>query len=345
MNQSRAGFALGVFALAGALALRLGGGAFAALPPSTIDAAKKEGVVVWYATMNTKDMNATAAEFMRTHPGITIQPLRLGSSQLPARVATEQRAGKFNADVISGDEFQVSQLVYAGAFEKYKPSESGKFLKDTVDPNGYWVNLYQNTTVVAWNPDRLKADHLRPPTSTADFAKPEWRGKFGVDTGALNWYIGTLQVRKNGAEIVKGVAANAPQKTDGHTQTVEQLASGEFDATPTAYGYMAAQQKHAGKSIDFINPSPLLVSLNPIGLAKNAPHPNAARVFLEWILSKDGQQFIAQRGGGEISSRVDVKNNPAIWDPKHPYVVVHAPSSSQYNEAEHTFRQLFGLPG
>jgi iron(III) transport system substrate-binding protein len=321
-------------------------GTLAAAPAaSTLDAAKKEGVVVWYATMNTKDLDATANEFMRTHPGIKVQTLRLGSSQLPARIATEQHGGKYNADVISGDEFQLSQLVLAGAVDKYKPSELNKFLKDTYDKNGYWTNLYQNTTVVAWNPDRLRADHLKPPTSTDDFAKPEWKGKFGVDTGALNWYLGTLQAQRDGANVMKRVAANGPQKSSGHTQVVEQLESGEFDATPTAYGYMADQEKRAKKPVDFINPTPLLVTLNPVGLAKNAPHPNAAKVLIEWLLSKDGQQFIAQGGGGEISSRVDVKNNRAIWDPKHPYVVVHAPNSVQYNDAEHTFRQLFGLPG
>lgn len=343
MKHSRARFALGAAVVAVAFTLPLAGRA--ALPAATADAAKKEGVVVWYATMNTKDLNATADEFMRTHPGIKVQTLRLGSSQLPARVATEQRGGKFNADVISGDDFQVSQLVAIGAFEKYKPSEADKFLKDTVDPNGYWVNLYQNTTVLAWNPDRLKADKLKPPSSFADFAKPEWKGKFGVDTGALNWYLGELQVNKANADVIKRIAANEPQKTSGHTQTVEQLASGEFDATPTAYGYMADQQKRKGKKIDFVNPSPLLVSLNPIGIAKNAPHPNAARVLVEWLLSKEGQTFIASRGGGEISSRTDVKNNAAIWDPKKPYVVVPAPSSAEYNQASRTFRQMFGLPG
>ncbi len=311
---------------------------------ATSSAAQKEGVVVWYGTMNTKDMNLTANQFMKTHPGIKVQMLRLGSSQLPARVATEQRAGKYNADVISGDEFQVLQLVDVGAFQKYNFADLNKFLKGTVDPNGYWVNLYQNTTVLAWNPNSLKSDHLKPPSSVADFAKPEWRGKFGLDTGALNWYMGVLQSEKNGPALVKAIAENSPQKTDGHTQTVTQLAAGEFDATPTAYGYMANQQHRKGRSVDFVNPTPLLVSLNPIGMAKNAPHPAAAKVFIDWLLSKDGQQFIAQRGGGEISSRMDVKNNPAIWDAKHSFVIVHAPSPAQYNNLERQFRALFGLP-
>jgi iron(III) transport system substrate-binding protein len=343
MKQRGSPFAAGAIALFGAFALRLATAPVLAAPAD--DAAKQEGVVVWYGTMNTKDMNATAAAFMNGHPGIKVDTLRLGSSQLPARITTEQRAGKYNADIISGDGFQVFQLLEAGAFDKYAPPDTGKFIKGTVDPNGFWTNLYQNTTVIAWNPERLKADHLKPPTSVADFAKPEWRGKFGFDTGALNWFMGVLQAQKDGAELAGKIAANAPVKTSGHTQTVSSLESGEFDATPTAYGYMAAQEKGAGKAIDFTNPSPLFVSLNPVGLAKNAPHQSAARVFLNWLVSKDGQQFIAQRGGGEISSRTDVKNNPAIWDPKHPYIVISTPTASQYADLARHFRSLLGLPG
>jgi iron(III) transport system substrate-binding protein len=345
MKQSRIGLALAVAAAAAGLAVRLASSASAASPPNVADEAKREGTVVWYATMNTRDMQLTAARFMQTHPGIHVETLRAGSSELPARVITEQRGGKYNADVISGDEFQLSQLVLAGALDKYRPPEADRFVKGTVDPNGYWTNLYQNTTVVAWNPQRVQADHLRPPVSTADFARPEWKGKFGLDTGALNWYIGTLQANGNASDTIEKIAANAPVKTSGHTATVVQLESGEFDATPTAYGYLADAEHRAGKPLAFVNPSPLLVTLNPVGLAKNAPHPAAAHVFLDWLLSRDGQQFIARDGGGEISSRTDVQNNPRIWNPAKPYVIVHAPDSAGYNDIVRQFRSLFGLPG
>lgn len=345
MKYPRFGFGFAIAVVAAALTLPHAVAAGAALPASVTDGAKKEGTVIWYATMNTKDMELTAARFMATHPGIHVETLRATSSELPARVITEQRGGKFNADVISGDEFQVSQLVLAGALDKYKPAELDRFIKGTYDPNGYWTNLYQNTTVIAWNPQRLKADHLQAPASTADFARPEWKGKFGIDTGAFNWYIGTLQADAGAGRTMEKIAANAPVKTTGHTATVVQLESGEFDATPTAYGYLSDQEQRTGKPLAYVNPKPLLVTLNPIGLAKNAPHPNAARVFLEWLLSKDGQSYIAESGGGEISSRTDVHNNPRIWNPKNPYVIVHAPDSARYNDAVHQFRALFGLNG
>lgn len=329
----------GTAALCAVLALGLTG------TPGMAAGDQTEGTVVWYGTMNTKDMNLTADAFMKSHPGIKVQTLRLGSSQLPARVATEQRGGKYNADVISGDQFQVSQLLDVGAFQKFSFADTNKFIKGTVDPNGYWANLYQNTTVIAWNPAKLKADHLTPPSSFADFAKPEWKGKFGFDTGALNWYMGVLQSDKDGAALFKSIADNAPVKTSGHTQTVASLETGEFDATPTAYGYMADQTKRTRHDVDFANPSPLFVSLNPVGMAKNAPHPKAAKVFIDWLLSQEGQQFIAARGGGEISSRTDVKNNAAIWDPAHQFVIIETPSRTQYNVVERQFRSALGLPG
>ena len=346
--QRRFGFALAAVAVALLVlfaGLRLSHGAGAADPPAVSEGAKKEGVVVWYATMNTKDMALTVNRFEATHPGITVQTLRVGSAQLPARVITEQRGGKFNADVISGDELQVSQLIAAGAFDKYSPTEANKFVKGTVDANGYWVNLYQNTTVIAWNPARLAADHLKAPSNNADFARPEWKGKFGIDSAAFNWYLGTLQGGKNGADLIAKIAANGPVLTSGHTATVTQLESGEFDATPTAYGYLVDQEHEQKRPIAYLNTNPLLVTLNPVGLAKDAPHPNAARVFIEWLLSKDGQQWIAQEGGGEISSRTDVTSNPRIWNPRAPYVIVRAPDPSTYNDAVRTFRQLFGIPG
>jgi iron(III) transport system substrate-binding protein len=337
-------------AVALVVTLAVAGPAVAATPaptgptPAMVSAAEKEGTVVWYSTMETKDLDNTVQAFQRKYPRIKLQTLRLGSAQLPVRVITEQRGGKYNADVLSGDGFQVAQLVSAGALEKYRIPDTGKFLPFTTDPNGYWVDLYQNTTVIAWNPQRLQADQLAAPHDVTDLANPGWKGgKIGIDGSALNWYVGTLQVEKNGNQLMQRLAANKPVITAGHTVTMTQLEAGEFDATPTVYGYYADQEKRAGRPVDWINPKPLLVTLNPVGLAKNAPHPNAARVLIDWLTSKEGQQFLASQGGGEISSRVDVKSNPRVWNPKDPYIVVPAPDPAKYNEDVQNFKTTFGI--
>ncbi|HXF34597.1 MAG TPA: extracellular solute-binding protein [Candidatus Acidoferrales bacterium] len=320
-----------------------GAGASAAVPPDVDAAAKKEGTVVWYTSMIVPTINALIRRFQETHPGITVQPLRMGSEQLPARIITEERGGKYNADVISGDDFQFHQLLEAGAIARNPNPEASKFIKGTVDPNGYWTNQFANTTVLAWNPERLKADGLKPPASLNDLTKPEWKGKIGMDAGALNWYVGMLQDSRANGDFFKRFAANKPILTSGHTDTAVKLEAGEFDAAPTVYGYLADNDKRAGRPIDFLNPRPLLITLNPVGMVKNAPHPNAARVFIDWLVSKDGQTFMETLG--EQSSRTDVPSNPRLWDPKRPFFVVRPPESAQYTQIVQQFKALFGIPG
>ena len=324
--------------LAGLVAVLLGSiGPSAAAPPVP------EDTVVWYSTLGTANLDRVVAAFNRRYPRIHVETLRMGSSQLAARVLTEQRGGAYTADVISGDLFQVSQIVAAGAFQHDRYAEAGAFLPFTTDPQGYWINLYAMTTVIAWNPDRVKADHLAPPTAVDDFAKPEWKGRFGTDSEALNWYLGLVATRKDADALVRAIGANQPVITSGHAVTTAQVESGELDATPTVYGYLADADRAAGKPIDYINPKPLLLTITPVGLATRAPHPIAAHVLIDWLVSREGQQFIATAGGGYLSTRTDVKNNPRLWNPHNPYYVLPAPTPATYNAALRRFKTLFGI--
>jgi iron(III) transport system substrate-binding protein len=316
----------------------------AVVSPQIMSAAKTEGTVVWYTSVDTKAVNAIVQRFEETHPGITLQVLRAGANQIPPRILTEQMGGKFNADVINADLLAMSQLIAAGALQPYRPTETNKFVKGSYDPSGYWISIYNATTVIAWNPQKLKADGLQPPKSLADLAKPEWRGKIGLDSSAFNWYSGVMQTVPGAAEILKKIADNKPVLTEGHTVTVAQLEAGEFDVTPTAYGYMANHEHDLGRPVDFLNPKPLLVDPAPLALAKNAPHPNAARVLIEWLTSKEGQEFILQVSD-RPSPRVDVRNPPRVFSPAMPYYVLTAPDRAQYNAIVTQYKALLGVGG
>jgi len=316
----------------------------AAVSPQMLTAAKQEGTVVWYTSIDTKAINAIVQRFQESHPGITVQILRTGANFIPPRIMTEQAGGKFNADLVNGDMLSINQLVVAGALQPYHSSELAKFVKGSYDPAGYWSSIYNSTTVIAWNPEKVKADGLQPPKSLADLAKPEWRGKLGVDTSAYNWYMGVLATQPGAAEILKKIAENKPILTDGHTVTVAQLEAGEFDATPTAYGYMANHERELGRPVDFLNPKPLLDDLSPLALVKNAPHPNAARVLIEWLLSKEGQQYLVEISD-RPSSRIDVKNPPRVWNSTMQFYMLPAPDRNQYNTIVTQYKALLGVGG
>jgi iron(III) transport system substrate-binding protein len=314
----------------------------AAVTPEVLAAAKREGVVVWYSSIDSKTLAAIVQRFERRYPGIKLQTLQLTSNLIPVRITTEQRGGKVNADVANGDIVPMSQLAAAGALQPYRPAEPAKYGTGTIDPNGLWVSLYSDTTVIAWNPKKLSADGLRPPASLADLARPEWNGKIGLNATAYNWYAGLVATDPNAQELIKKIVANHPLITQGHTNTVMQMEAGEFTVTPTAYGYLADKDHRAGLPIDFLNPKPLLVGLGPVGLTAGAPHPNAGRVLLDWLLSKDGQQAIVELSG-RPSGRTDVQNNPNVLSAKMPVHVLTAPDPARYRELVAQYKALLGI--
>ncbi len=301
-----------------------------------------EGTVVWYSSVDTRTLNTLVDHFQKLHPEIKLQALQVGSSMIPARAMTEHESGKVIADLVSGDDFSLRQLAASGVLQPYRVRDPEHFGKGTVDPAGLWTTLYNDTTVIAFNPQKLKADGLKPPTSLADLAKPEWNGKIAIDASAYNWYSGTLKTQVNGEELLKRLAANHPFITNGHTITVTQLEAGEFDATPTAYAYMVEMERQRGRPVDAVAPKPVIVGLVPIGMMQGAPHPNAARVVLDWLLSKDGQQYFVDVSG-RTSARTDVHNNPRVFDPKQPYYVLPAPDRNEYKTLIGQFRQLLGM--
>lgn len=328
--------------LATVLLLGVHGTGRAAVPQSVMDAAKKEGVVVWYTSVDTKTLAALVQRFQQANPGITLQTLQITSNLIPARLITEQRGGRYNADVVSGDIVPMSQISAAGALQKYRPADADKFVKGAIDPNGYWVSLYNDTTVLAWNPRKLTADGLKPPSSLADLTKPEWKGKIGLDSTAYNWYQGLTETDPSAQDYMKKLMANKPLITQGHTNTVTQLEAGEFDVTPTAYGYLADKDHRAGLSVDFINPKPTFTGVTPVGFVKNAPHPDAAKVLLDWLLSKNGQNALIQLSG-RPSGRTDVANNPDVFNPKMQLHFLRTPNQTEYNMLVSQYKDLLGI--
>ncbi|HXP94926.1 MAG TPA: extracellular solute-binding protein [Candidatus Binatia bacterium] len=314
----------------------------AAVSSDVLAAAKREGSVVWYTTLDDKTLAAISARFEQLYPDITLKTLVLSTRVMGPRLIAEQRGRNVVADLVEGDGFQINQLVSVGILQSYRPSEAGKYLKGAVEANGYYTSLYEDALVIAWNPARVKADGLKPPGTLADFTKPEWKHHIGISAASFSWLAGLQQTQSNVPDLMRKLAANNPFISANHFNVMSQLEAGEFDATPTGYGHLADLDRKAGKPVEFTLLRPQLLSPIVVGLVANAPHPNAARVMLEWLLSRDGQQLIVQVSG-RTSARTDVANNPALFNAKLPYFVVPSPDAAEYNTIVKTFNDTFGI--
>jgi iron(III) transport system substrate-binding protein len=322
-----------------------GTGAASAGPQSIsqlLPAANSEGEVVWYTTFVSSEITPIVQAFNKQYPNIKVQTLRLSADQIPPRVLTEQRGGSYDADVISGDAVQLEQLINAGALGSYDPPDLPTLPKGLSLSAGHKSVIYINTTVIAYNPAALKAQHLPVPTSWQDLAEPQWKGQFSIDPGAVNFYQSEISAigQSKALALVKALGDNSPSLVASHTQALTQVEQGEPAATATAYGYLAAAQaKQDPAHLAFVNASALPASLNLADVAKNAPHPDAAKLFLDWLESQPGQQVIVSVTD-QTSLRTDVQDNPSVWDTSKwtPAWADPNTTSATYNDQVQTYQ-------
>ncbi|HEY7047867.1 MAG TPA: ABC transporter substrate-binding protein [Jatrophihabitantaceae bacterium] len=311
-------------------------------------AAAKEGSLTWYTTFAADDVASMTKAFNKVYPQVSVKTLRLSADKIPARVSTEQRGGKYNADVISGNSSYVAQLIQTGALQPYSPPDAAPLPAGLDMPTGYDTYTYVTTTALAYNPTVLRQDGLPIPHTLQDLTKPVYKGKFSIDPGAVNIYDST--VKSIGADAAKklftDLGNNDPRFVESHTEAVTDVEAGEPPVAATAYGYKAASEKRKSpRNIDFVNPNPLPTGVDLLDIAKNAPHPNAARLFVDWLSSQAGQQSVVDITN-HTSLRSDVDNDKTVWNPATWPPVYSNPNlpSATFNEYLADMKQALHAP-
>ena len=144
-----------------------------------------------------------------------------------------------------------------------------------------------------------------PPRSHEDLVQPRYRGRIGMDTDEVEWYAGLMEYwgKERTVRFLKNLAAQQIRYRDGHTLIAQLMAAGEFEIT-LAFSERIDKMKKEGAPVDWISTyDPIIVSIHPIAIAADAPHPEAAKVFVNFALSKEGQATV--RDSGRISARSD----------------------------------------
>jgi iron(III) transport system substrate-binding protein len=311
-------------------------------------AAEQEGKLVWYTTFAADDIKGMIDAFNADYPDITVQALRLTGAELPPRILAEQKGGKFNADVVNGDAPNVVALINAGALAPYDPPNQTALPGDLKLPRGYTGVNYLHTQVIAYNPTVVRQAGLQPPTSWQDFVGPKWRGKFSVNATSLEFYesLIALMGHDDALALLKKIGENDPRFDTSHTQSVTEVQSGEPMAAAVVYGYKAASEKaKTPDQLDFVNPNPMPCTLNLIDIVKNAPHPNAAKLFEDWMVSKAGQTAMV-KASNQVSLRDDVGNDETVFDVTNwkPVWVDSNLSNEQYNTYTTEMKEALQAP-
>jgi iron(III) transport system substrate-binding protein len=265
-------------------------------------AAEAEGKMVFYASFNANDTKTLIDGFKQLYPRIDASFYRATDAQLMERILTEGRAGRYLWDVAMTTSFYGHNLKKRNMWAAYDSPER-KFFKDGYkDPQGMWTSIYTNYAAFGYNTRSVAKPSV--PKSHADLLKAEWKGNIGIDSRPYEWF-GTM-IKAMGEE--KGLAfmrelAKQVQLRNGRTILAQLTAAGEFKGALSAYSQTFEQMKPAGAPVDWVYLNPVFANIHPTGISAKAPHPNAARLFIDFVLSRRGQELI--RGMSRIPDRSD----------------------------------------
>lgn len=304
--------------------------------------AKKEGAFSFYGTMSADHSSRLLAAFRARYPFLKINHYRSGSTALLSKILTETRAGRYDFDAVDQEPGSIYEMARLKLIEKYLSPNRRFVREEMMDKEGFWTAGYHVIVVTGYNTKLVRKEDV--PKSYEDLLNPRWKGKMVLDTQDADWFHTLLDYfgEEKGLNFMKRLAQLAPEIRTGHTLESQLLAAGEYSLSPILYGYRVAQMMNEGAPVDFTMIDPVITKPRMSALAKQAPHPHAAILFLDWIIGQEAQTIIAQEfGRGPV--RKGVKSKYARLD--HPkYLVVPADSlAPMYKKRLEQYQQLFGF--
>jgi len=289
------------------LAAPVAGWAQASPNQKLVEAAKKEGELVYYTTM-TLDQSKVVTDRFEKKYGIKATLFRTGGGPLLNKIFTEARGGRYDWDVVVGRGEMVLPLIERKLVASYLSPETKMIEEQLVDKQGYWTAYYVNSYVLGWNTKLVKKQDV--PKTYEELLNPRWKGgQISLDTEAYGMMEGLKRVwgREKGINYFKRLAALDPVLKRGNTERVQLVVAGEYPLI-IAYNQTLQRMNSRGAPVDWLPLEPSVTQVNPIMLAAKAPHPNAARLFYDFVLSKEGQEML--RGFQRIPVRKDVEPDP-----------------------------------
>jgi ABC-type Fe3+ transport system substrate-binding protein len=314
-----------------------------AADPKVIEAAKKEGELGWWSTIAQDQSQKIIEEFMKIYPFIKASYWRSGSVGIHNKVLIEARAGRPSWDVVSqtAPEF-IHELKQKGVIAPYNSPERRHFSNDLKDKDGFWTGTYALPTGVGFNTQQVKRDEA--PRNYQDLLHPKWKGKkISVDDESYEFLVGLMQAWGRGAalEYFKKLAAQEPMIGRGNSQRTQLLAAGEFPLA-VAYTHTVEWAKSQGNSVDWVNLEPVVIKFDGIMLGSKAAHPNAAKLFIDFMLSQQGQSLL--QSFSRVTLRDGVEPNPPRLIKGFKRVVLHPDKAQDAQESLKLYREIFGLP-
>ena len=280
-----------------------------ATDPKIIEAAKKEGEIIWYTSMSVDQSQPLMNAFNKKYPAIKPILVRLGGGALMNRVLTETRAGLFAFDVVGGRGEMIQIFKERAISAPYISPETKQIDPDLFDKQGYWYVHYVVPWALGYNTQQVKKEEV--PKSYETLLNPKWGGgKISMDNEGYLVLQGLITAwgKEKAVDYMKKLAALDPVLSRGNTERAALASAGQYPLI-LAYAHTLEREKFKGAPMEWVPLEPAVVEIDPQMIGSKSPHPNAARLFMDWILSREGQEMLLEFQ--RIPVRRDVEPKPA----------------------------------
>lgn len=309
------------------------------------EGARKEGEIIWYTSMSLTDFPKIVGAFEKAFPYVKIRTNRLSQSSLMPKIDTEARAGRFAVDVVASAPVEMWEFKQKGFSVAYLSPELKAFPAGAYDPQGFWSSTEVTPLVLAFNTQLVPPQDV--PRSYQDLLLPKWRGKMNFGSDEYAWYSVMLDGmgKAKGLEFMRALARQQLHIPGGSSiMRLQLMLAGESAIAIAARGRRATEYREKGAPLDYRLLDPYPAEPNGLALMRRAAHPHAAILFIDWMLSDEGQTVLAQQVP-RLTLRKGVKQIPRHQELyKKDFVFVNPASiGPNLNELIASYQQIFNV--
>ena len=286
-----------------------------------LEGAKKEKQVTVYTSLNLKDSVPITQAFEKKY-GVKVELWRSSSEKVLQRAVTEARAGRFAVDAFELNGPELEALYREGLLDEFVSPEFKNLPPAAFPKHRHYAADRFNFFTIAYNTNLVKPDEV--PGSYEDLAHPRWTGRIGIEASDTDWFGSIVKHmgEQKGLALFRKIAQQKPQMRTGHTLIAELVASGEIALAATIYNHNAERLLVNGAPIKWKALNPTFGRPNGVAVAKRAQRPHAALLFVDFMLSHEGQTLIKQRNRVPASTKVDSNLNDFPYEMIDPVIVL-----------------------
>jgi iron(III) transport system substrate-binding protein len=304
-----------------------------------IQGAEKEAKLVWWTTTNLDLSQRILERFEKKYPSVKTELFRAGRGPLLNKILAEALAGRHAWDVLSGSGEMYSPLIERKLVVPYRSPESKAYDGSMIGRDGEWIAYHTNTYVLGVNTRMVKSEQA--PRSYEALLDAKWKdGKISLDSDAYPVLIGLSQAwgKDKAVSYLKRLAAQNPVVKRGNDERVQLTAAGEYPLV-MAYASGISRVAQKGAPMEWLALDPVVVQVNPLQVAARAPHPDAARLFTDFALSKEGQEMV--RSGLREPARGDVESPSTASLKGFKRIVIGPEDYRDYKQYVRLYQEIF----